>query len=309
MKKYNFEHIATNIDTLEVTTPTYIIGTYEFLSHDSSRRMTMDDGITQKYKYRINPSKTHIDTSTFKGYQEAMAQIMKVTNFTNPVKTRIDFAFDFYGEDYERVSKCNKLLLLLIAFKYKLENRYQSIDMLTTEQKTLRVSNQTLEIEAYNKLLQEPNSCINCRVEFRSKKLYDDIDEEGKEQRELQKWFVRMGSAVTAENFNSLIAELTKNILNRYRKEKLERDFDVMSFLYKYEDFIFTSRQMRELFSAIENCKRPDNRLMQYKKKYKGVEFFSLRQMREYTLLLRKAAETFKSSQSQNQNTSKAGII
>lgn len=308
MKKYNYELVATNIDTLEVTSPTYIIGTYEFLSHDSSRRMTMNDGITPKYKYRVNPSKALIDTSTFEGYKSAMSHIMSVATFTNAVKTRIDFAFDFYGEDYERISKCNKLLLLLIAFKYNLKNRYQSIDMLTTEQKTLRVSNQTLEIEAYNKILQEPNSFINCRVEFRSKRLYDDSDEEGKEKRELHKWFERMGSSVTSENFNSLIAELTNHILKRYKKEKSERNFDEMAFLYKYEDFIFTTRQMKNLFAAMGYV-RTDKKLSQYKQRYKGVEFFSLREIREHTLIFRNAAEIYMTAKSDSQKYPETGMI
>lgn len=292
MKKLDFDSNVLVIDTLEITTPTYIAGTYPFLSHDSSRRMTMDDGITEKYKYRVNPSKTFIDISTFTGYQQALKQIFQLTAFVNPVKTRIDFAFDFYGVDYEKAHKRNKLLLLLIANKYDMFNRYQSADMLTTEQKTLRVSNQRLEIEAYNKVLQEPDSCIGCRVEFRSKKLYDDSHEDSKELQELNNWFTKIASSLTAENFDCLIHQLTNNIMERYIKERTERDFDNMAFIYKYEDFIFTAKQCKDIF-ALMGYARPDKQLTKYRKKYSGAEFFSLREMREYSLLFKAAAEKF----------------
>lgn len=292
MKKINYDLPIMVIDTMEITTPTYITGTYPFLSHDSSRRMTMDDGVTPKYKYRVNPSKTFLDISTFEGYSQALNQILQLTSFTNPVKTRIDFAFDFYGVDYEQTGKRNKLLLLLLANKYDLHNRYQSVDMLTTEQKTLRVSNQSIEIEAYNKILQEPNSCIGCRVEFRSKRLYDDTDEDNKELRELDKWLERMGSALTAENFNCLVHQLTNNIIERYIKESTERNFDKMAFLYKYEDYIFTSRQFKDICICM-GYSRPDKQLTKYRKKYGGAEFFSLRQMRDYTLIFKAAADKF----------------
>ena len=307
MKQHNFDLVAAGIDTLEVQSLTYITGTYPFLSHDSSRRMTTEDG-TPKYKYRINPDKTFIDTSSYEGYSTAMSKIFEVSALSNPVKTRIDFRFDFYGEDYDRTSKANKLLLLLIAEKYDIKNRYQCIDMLTAEQKNLCIKNRYLEVEAYNKAIQEPNSCIPCRVEFRSKALYDDSDEENKELRELDKWFVRIVSATTAENFNKVIAALNAHIMERYRQEKQSRSFDDMAFLYKYEDFIFTSRQMKDLFSAMGYA-RADKKLGQYRAKYKGVEFFSLRQLRDYTLTFRESADIFILGNTQNQKYPKTGMI
>lgn len=308
MKQHIFDLVAAGIDTLEITSPTYLIGTYPFMSHDSSRRMTTNDGVTPKYKYRINPDKTLIDTSTLEGYSAAMKYVYEVSALSNPVKTRIDFRFDFYGEDYERTSKANKLLLLLIAEKYEVKNRYQCIDMLTTEQKTLCIKNKYIEVEAYNKAVQEPNSCIPCRVEFRSKALYDDDEEERKELRELEKWFARIASATTADNFNRVIEALNVHIMERYAKEKQSRSFDDMAFLYKYEDFIFTSKQMRELFVAMGYV-RADKKLGQYRAKYRGVEFFSLRQIRDYTLTIRESAERFLDCETQNQKYPKTGII
>lgn len=308
MKKHSYNLLAAGIDTLEITSPTYLLGTYDFLSHDTSRRMTTDDGITPKYKYRVNPDKTLLDTSTLDGYKNAMSHVYEVCALVNPVKTRIDFRFDFYGEDYERSSKLNKLLLLLLAEKYEVKNRYQCIDMLTTEQKTLCIKNKYIEVEAYNKTIEEPNSLINCRVEFRSKALYDDIDEDGKERKELEKWFVRMGSATTAENFNTIITKLNEHIMERYYKDRVSRTFDDMAFVYKYEDFIFTSRQMKDLFAAM-GYSRADKKLHQYRKKYSGVEFFSLRQIRDYTLTLRKSAEVFLCNESHGIKCPEMGII
>ena len=71
------------------------------------------------------------------------------------------------------------------------------LHMLTAEKKTLRVANQRIEVEAYNKALQEPDSDVMCRLELRSKKLYDDDAEAEKELRELDKWFTRLANATT----------------------------------------------------------------------------------------------------------------
>ncbi|WP_295071280.1 hypothetical protein [Ruminococcus sp.] len=72
MKKdnYNVDLIA-GIDTLEITSPTYVMGEYPFITHDSSRRITKGDG-EEKYRYRFNPNNTLIDVSTFEGYKIAL---------------------------------------------------------------------------------------------------------------------------------------------------------------------------------------------------------------------------------------------
>lgn len=79
---YNIDLIA-GIDTLEVTTPTYLTDVFDFITHDNTRRVTQNeinvldfDFITSQgtYKrddichYRYNADKTYMDVSTVEGY-------------------------------------------------------------------------------------------------------------------------------------------------------------------------------------------------------------------------------------------------
>ena len=90
---YNIDLYA-GIDTLEVSTPTYLTEAYEFITHDNTRRVTNGEADLPKYKYRFNPDKTHLDTSTFTGYYLALERMMTTTAVINPVKTRIDYRFE-----------------------------------------------------------------------------------------------------------------------------------------------------------------------------------------------------------------------
>lgn len=293
MNKDNYNiNLYAGIDTLEVTTPTYLTDVFEFITHDNTRRVTQDETAIPKYKYRFNPDKTYQDTSTFTGYYLALESMIQATAVMSPVKTRIDYRFDCYDSKYGDAFKLNKLLVLLIAERYKIKNRYQCIDMLTGELKTLCIKNKYIEAEAYNKELEEPESFIKWRLELRSKALYDDSDEATKELRELDKWFVRLADSTTTSNFNSLIHGLNDNLIQRYAEHTAKGDIATVSeFVVKYADFIFCTRQLVDLFARM-GYKRPEKQVSAFKQKHK-IEFFSLKDVRTYVLTVRDSAARF----------------
>lgn len=287
---YSLELIA-GIDTLEVTSPKYVIDEFAFITHDATRRITKDDDIP-KYKYRCNPDNTLLDTSTFEGYQEAFDYIIETAAIVDPVKTRLDFRFDLYTGNYADVFKLNKLLLLLIAEKYNISNRYQCIDMYTGELKTLCIKNQYIEAEAYNKAIQEPQSGVNCRLELRSKKLYDEDSEGDKELRELNKWYVRLADSTTAINFDSLVKGLNDCLMQRYAEGKAKRAFATAAeFVTKYADFIFSTKQLVDLYKRM-GYKNPNSEATKYKQNHR-LECFSLNDIRSYTKIIRESAARF----------------
>lgn len=290
MKNIIFELFA-GIDTLEITSPSFVNGEYPFITHDSSRRITKGDG-EEKYRYRFNPNNTLIDVSTFEGYKAAFDYMISTSQVKSPVKTRIDYCFDTYKGNYTDTFKRDKLLLLLIAIQYDLDNRYESIDMLTAEKKTLRVANQRIEVEAYNKALQEPHGNIKSRLEFRSKKLYDDDAEESKELRELNKWFIRITNATTSTNFDRLVHELNIHLMRRYAEEMSKRSITTSTeFVTKYADFIFSTRQLVDLYRRM-GYQNPNSQASKYKKSHK-IEFFSLNDVRKFAKAIRKSAARF----------------
>lgn len=288
---YNIALIA-GIDTLEVTSETYVVKEYPFITHDTTRRITKDDAGVPKYKYRFNPDNTMRDTSAFNGYQEALDYMLQTSNLINPVKTRIDFRFDLYSGLYVDVFKLNKLLLLLLAEYCDINNRYQCIDMLTAELKTLCVKNQYIEAEAYNKAIQEPDSGVMCRLELRSKKLYDDDAEAEKELRELDKWFIRLANCTIASTFNKLIKGLNDNLMERYADGQKRKAFaNTAEFVTKYEDFIFSTKQLVDLYNRL-GYKNPNAQATKYKKSHR-LECFSLNDIRNYAQSIRASAERF----------------
>lgn len=288
---YNLDMIA-GIDTLEVTSKTYVVKEYPFITHDTTRRITKDDTEVPKYKYRFNPDNTMLDTSTFEGYQEALDYMFNSSKLVDPVKTRIDFRFDYFNGKYADVFKLNKLLLLLLAEYCDIKNRYQCIDMLTAELKTLCIKNQYIEAEAYNKAIQEPDSGVMCRLELRSKRLYDDDAEATKELRELDKWFVRLANCTTPFNFDKLIQGLNENLMVQYREGQDRKAFaNTAEFVTKYEDFIFSTRQLVDLYKRL-GYQNPNAQATKYKRSHR-LECFSLKDIRNYAQSIRSSAEKF----------------
>lgn len=294
MNKNNYNlDLYAGIDTLEVTTSTYLPkDSFAFITHDSSRRVTEDENAIPKYKYRFNPDNTLLDTSTLAGYQNALDYMLSATAVLNPVKTRIDFRFDDYHADYSQTWKLNKLLLLLVAEAYNIKNRYQCIDMYTGDPLTLCIKNKYIEVEAYNKALQEPDGNIKSRLELRSKALYDAECEADKEVRELDKWFARLANATTTSIFDRLVRGLNEHLMLRYTEHTAKGKIATASeFIVKYADFIFCTRQLVDLFRRM-GFKRPDKKAAEYRRSHK-IEFYSMGDVRKYVLTIRDSAARF----------------
>ena len=290
------DYIA-GIDTLEITSTTFTEQAFDFFTHDTSRIVQRDVLAEPKYKYRTNPDKTLYDTSTIEGYNTALSHIMEVSKLQNAVKTRIDFRFDEYTTQYEDLYKINKLLLLLVAEKYNIRNTFQSIDLASAKLKTLRIQGKYLEMECYNKQEEEPDSLIKCRLELRAKALYDDEDEQAKESRELENWLKRLEQVTDRKQgtFTALINRLNSHLIERYKEHTDRGQINSTSeFITKYADFIFTTPQLVNLYRRL-NYKNPKAAASKYKSSHK-IDFYSLRELRDYVQQIRKAAERFTNS-------------
>lgn len=287
------DYIA-GIDTLEITSTTFTEQAFDFFTHDTSRIVQRDVLAEPKYKYRTNPDKTLYDTSTIDGYKAALSHIMEVSKLQNSVKTRIDFRFDDYCNPYEDLYKINKLLLLLVAERYDIKNKYQSIDLESAKLKTLRIQNKYLEMECYNKAEEENGSLIKCRLELRAKALYDDEDEQNKERRELENWLKRLEQVTDRKQgtFTALIDRLNSHLMERYKEHTDRGQINSTSeFITKYADFIFTTPQLVDLYSRL-GYNNPKVSASKYKRTHK-IEFYSLKELRNYVNQIRRAAMKF----------------
>lgn len=249
--------------------------------------LNADTGV---YSYRLNPDKANNNLSIYNyiDYKKACSLMFKKMGLENPVKTRIDFRVDSFDDNYEELAKLNKLIILLLSNYYKMGNRYQSIDPLTLDTLCIRSQNNKLEVENYNKALQEPMGEVQNRIEFRSKNLSDkDFD---KEYNEFFKWCKRLDTAITKENFSQLQKSANYYLVKKFRKEKTS-GITLSEFLYKYKSNIWTRQQLIKLFDKL-GSKNPIQQANSYKQR-KKIEYFSFRDLTFYVSMIKHAGENF----------------
>lgn len=270
-------NIYMGIDTLQVKSDSQSLLTKEQAPY--IHNIICLNANTGAYSYRLNPDKANdsLQIYHYNEYERVCGFMIKELGLQNPVKTRIDFRVDSFDNNFVELMKLNKLIILLLEQSYKLKNRYQSTDPLTLEDLCIRVQNDRLEIENYNKGLQEPDGNVMNRLEFRSKHLTDSrLD---KEYTEYEKWCTRLNRAVTKDKYTALQENQNKILLDRYRKEQ-PKGVTINEFLYKYQSNIWTSRQLTDLYEKI-GYKDPQQQARNYKRK-KRIEYFSFTDLQTY---------------------------
>ncbi|MCI5903602.1 MAG: hypothetical protein MRZ61_00495 [Oscillospiraceae bacterium] len=292
LKELETDGVFMGIDTIEVKseTPT----PYNNIDKTYVRKIEKRDINTNSFTYILNPDTANsnvpiYDSNTYYSVSDYMINSLELTA---PIKTRIDFRFDCFNENYEKYAKLNKLLILLIANKYNLNNRYESIDPLLLKPLTVRAQNTRLEIENYNKSFASPNDIVKNRLEFRSKQLYDNRNENVKEYNEFKKWCERIQESTTPENYKSVQDNINTALYNNYLKEQQEiKCFSINEFLHEYRNSIFTSKQLSDLYKCI-GYKDPEQSAKKYIKR-KGIILFSLKDLIMYTDILLNSGDRF----------------
>lgn len=245
------------------------------------------------YYYRLNPDKAN-GKSIYNGtdYFNTLEHMLNKANFDSPVKTRIDFRFDSLDENYNELLKLNKLLLSLIAIEFDLKNKYESRDFLELRHLCIRIQNNEIEVENYDKSIQEPTGYVKNRIEFRTKQISKNIPEKCKERKEFKEWCKRLDKAVSAKNFDELTKRLNTALIEVYNEAKTRKGFSLAKFLYKYEDCIFSHNQLKELFAEIGTFKDAAKQATEHKKR-NYVEYFSLADIKRYVKKIKSSGNRF----------------
>ena len=243
--------------------------------------------------YRLNPDKGNNDLAIYNSfdYYKTLDFMLDSIKLDKPIKSRIDFRFDSFDKNYNELLKLNKLLLLLISNKYKVNNRYKSQDLLTEQELTMRIESKYIEVENYDKSLQEPNGDVMNRLELRSKCLNDNTPENEKEYKEFVKWCDRLDKSVTADNLNSLLQNINNALADRYKEWTVKKGHRINGFLNKYENSIFTRQQLID-FYALLGFDNAEKRAKNYKSRY-DIEYFSLRDLENYIAKIKSSGAEF----------------
>lgn len=239
------------------------------------------------YKAIINPNKWNGYINAYDDLQKVFSAIIHEMGISSYRIARVDFAVDSFEDNYNQLHKLNKCICLLLAVAYNLKNRYESRDPLSLEHLTTRVQSEYLECENYNKDIESDHtSPIYNRLEFRSKailKVNKDIPAL------IDDWCRRLEYAI--QYFDKLQGICNNYLIQRWNKENGIQVKSTSEFLRKYQDNIYTSRQIQDFYSRL-NYEKPESKAKNFKR-YNSIEYFSLNDLKSYTAIVRQALRRY----------------
>ena len=287
-------HFRCGIDTMEIISPTHIDFSPSFFTHDSTRRIVLNES----YAYRFNPSYTIFNnTHSFSDCIFALDHAIEKTQLEKPVINRLDFCFDDYEHEYRDLYKLNHLLFYLIAKKLNISNDYSSCGIVSPVQKTLRIQNSKLQAEFYNKAVEEKGGNIKCRLELRISHIKRSANNPETISKALMQWLGILASVSTLKNrdLDILLGDLNDEIMKHYNEDIANGDYgkkDYKSMIQRYHRYIFTRRQLGQLLKRM-GFKSYDSVASKYKNNHRGLEFFKPYELRTYVRHILTAAKQF----------------
>lgn len=230
------------------------------------------------YIYRLNMNHTSYgEVLSLDAFEFLIQQAAAELGLENWEYVRVDFRIDQSIDNYESLRKLNRLLITGLSILYGMDNRYESDDFLTEDKLTIRAGSDRLQVENYNKSLQEPTNPTKNRLELRTLRVY----ESGKDLYQLvEDWKDRLQRVI--DNFDLVQDECNKNLLNRYQTETENRSIRKLSdFIWLHSSKIYCRPQMVKLLTAI-GVRNPKTAANNYRNRLKGMEYFSKADLKAY---------------------------
>lgn len=192
---------------------------------------------------------------------------------------RVDFRLDQTIDNYEELRKLNRLLITGLSILCGMSNRYESDDFLTEDKKTIKAGSDRLQVENYNKALQEPTNPTKNRLELRTLRVYEFGTKKDLYQL-VEDWKGRLQHVLN--NFDKMQDECNRNLLNRYQKEASNGTVRKLSdFIWLHQSKIYCRPQLVKLLTAI-GAKNPDKAANNYKSRLKSLEYFCKADLKAY---------------------------
>lgn len=231
------------------------------------------------YIYRLNLNHTSYGEIFFlEDFEYLIQQAVLELGLENWEYVRVDFRIDQLKDNYEELRKLNRLLITGLSVLYGMNNRYESDDFLTEDKLTIRAGNARLQVENYNKALQEPQNPTQNRLELRTLRVYESG---GKDLYQLvEDWKGRLQHVL--ENFDTVQDNCNRNLLHRYEVETQNRSIRKLSdFICLHQNRIYCRPQLVGLLTAI-GVKNPGKAANNYRTRLKGLEYFSKADLKTY---------------------------
>jgi hypothetical protein len=277
--KLNNIVLRSGIDTFSIITPEKsqtslaLLVPVDYISNEKIFQNSKDN-IT-RFQYVLNPNKTIVgEVYSYKKFIEVLEYILNEMQITDYYKNRVDFRVDSFQDDYDELLKLNKCIILMFSLRYKIKNCFQSFNPLTFEKLTIRIQNQYIEVENYNKKVQEPDGDVKNRLEFRSKSI--------SKQKEIpdliNTWINKLDDL--ADCYKELQDRCNVGLVERWNIEKNTEVKTISEFIRKYQGSIFCRRQLVDFLEKIK-MNNPSKVADNFKVRNK-IEYFSLQDIKMY---------------------------
>ena len=187
----------------------------------------------------------------------------------------IQLRFDNYYNDYSELHKINKLTLLLIARYFNISTMIQEQDLMNSQKYYMSVYNRDIKAEFADLSILSPDAGIECRLSLTCFKSGWDM------LTVADYWLDVLKKATNRDNYTKLTNEINDRLIVTYSKERQSGEIkNIMHFVIKYMDNIFTNMQLIDLLTRL-GVDDPEVVASLYRMRSKS-RFFSARQLRQY---------------------------
>lgn len=236
---------------------------------------------TGLWSSKVSPNKLNGDIFTLDEYKGAMDTITTDCGINNYMVVRADLRLDSYGEDdYKAFAKLNRYLISAIALTYKVDNCYKTNDLWSQEQLSVAIKNKYFQLENYDKTAESGGKDL-AAARFEEREICStgvDIEKAFTET-----WFNRWDKAI--QNLKGVEQRYNDELEKIWWRDKDARPciFEgLKGFIMRYQDCIFTRRQLIDLITRTGESANPESYAKKYKKRY-GIEYFSKKDV-EYAI-------------------------
>lgn len=257
------------------------VGEINLIEHCNLRKIRNQEG--EETYIRVNPNRNcnGYILDEYSKFQEIMQNVFCEIGVNEFVWKRVDLSFNTMDNSYyENYTKLNRLLIACIANSANDTNTYDTKNFWNGKTKSLATKNGYREVEFYDKWDESNHkSPYYGRLELRSKRMRGSIEHEF-----LDVWFERLDRAM--QEFESVQDRFNQNMVEVYmedlKKKKADRDFlSVTSFLMDKRDYIFTSKQMRNLLVMMGFSEEAAKNKAYNFKKHHSIEYYKKEDLQE----------------------------
>jgi hypothetical protein len=255
---------------------------------------------------KINPNKVYAEyvlgekeavtcyeVHKYSEYQQAIMYVLNYFQVFYFIYKRVDFRFDSYTVGFDEVEKLNKALILTYFTLHYTDNIYHTEHLVTKEDLNDCYKASTREIESYRKIKEEPTGMVLSRLEIRSVNQHrvKNTFPMTRPEELAGKWYGELKECSPA--YSKMLGTINHSLLKHYMENRAKYP-TANEFMRHNMDFVFTAKQMEELYSSM-GVQNPVQARYNFIKRNKGLDtsFYTEKDIEKYICYLIKRLKLF----------------